>query len=62
MTYKEAYLQCENKEQLKSMIFADINHARIFNFDRLPVIEKAINDVIKERPELDFTDNGKWEL
>lgn len=41
MTYEEAYMQCESIEELERMVNKDIKFARVFNIDRIPIIEKS---------------------
>ena len=41
MTYEEAYMQCESIEELEKMVNRDIEFARVFNVDRIPIIEKS---------------------
>ena len=41
MTYEEAYMQCESIEELEKMVNKDIKFARVFNTDRIPIIEKS---------------------
>lgn len=41
MTYEEAYMQCESIEELERMVNKDIAFARVFNIDRIPIIEKS---------------------
>ena len=41
MTYEEAYMQCESIEELEKRANTDIEIARFFNADRIPIIEKA---------------------
>ena len=41
MTYEEAYMQCESIEELEKMVNTDIEIARFFNADRIPIIEKS---------------------
>lgn len=55
LTYKECYMNCKTKEELKEMINKDIKVAVYLNTDRITMIEKAFNEVVAERPELDFT-------
>lgn len=52
MTYKEAYLQCQNINELKRKVQDDIGTVRAFlggNPDRLEQIELAMNEVIRKR-------------
>ena len=46
MTYEEAYMQCESIEELEKMVSKDIKIARIFNIDRIPIIEKSAIKVV----------------
>ena len=41
MTYEEAYMQCKSIEELGRMVNRDIEFARVFNIDRIPIIEKS---------------------
>ena len=41
MTYEEAYMQCKSIEELERMVNRDIKFARVFNIDRIPIIEKS---------------------
>ena len=45
MTYEEAYMQCESIEELEKMVNRDIKFARVFNIDRIPIIEKSATKV-----------------
>ena len=45
MTYEEAYMQCESIEELEKMVNTDIEIARFFNADRIPIIEKSATKV-----------------
>ena len=54
MKYEEAYMQCESIEELERMVNKDIKFARVFNIDRIPIIEKSAIKVAN----LKFADNG----
>ena len=49
MTYKEAYLNCSTFEELEEMVKNDTKIAMFWNSDRVAVIEKVMNEVIKEK-------------
>ena len=49
MTYKEAYMNCSTFEQLEDMVKNDTATAMLINIDRVAVIEKVMNEVIKEK-------------
>ena len=53
MTYKEAYLNCSTLEELEEMVKNDTKIALIWNQDRIRVIEKVMNEVIKEKGWVD---------
>ena len=49
MTYKEAYMNCSTFEQLEEMVKNDTVMAMLINTDRIAIIEKVMNEVIKEK-------------
>lgn len=49
MTYKEAYLNCKTFEEMEKMVKKDVITAIWLNPDRIPVIEKVMNVVCKEK-------------
>ena len=49
MTYKEAYLNCSTFEELEEMVKKDTKIAMVWNPDRIAVIEKSLNEVVKEK-------------
>lgn len=53
MTYKEAYLNCKNKEEFIAMVDRDVKYALLVSkdADRLEYIEKAVNEVCKAHPD-----------
>lgn len=48
-------MNCKTKDELKETINKDVKVAVWLNTDRIAIIEKALDEVISERPELDFT-------
>lgn len=48
MTYKEKYMKAESLEELKKIAIEDASYIFITT-DRLNAIERAMNEVIKER-------------
>ena len=46
MTYKEYYMQCESLESLLEKVEKDIVWAKMFNPNRINVIDKAAEEVI----------------
>ena len=49
MTYEEAYMKCKTYEEFEIMVSADTLYALAINVDRMPRIEKAVNNVIKAK-------------
>ncbi len=49
MTYLEAYHQCKNENELRTMIKQDVLTAMFINKDRIPRIEEAMTTVADER-------------
>ena len=49
MTYKESYMQCNTYEELEEQVKSDITYAFLINKDRIPIIERALNEVVKEK-------------
>lgn len=48
-TYRQAYQECNSKEELDKMVKHDILVAKWINEDRLPLIEKSYIEVCKEK-------------
>lgn len=49
MTYKESYMQCDTLDELEKVVESDVIRAMLINSDRVTVIEKVMNEVIKEK-------------
>lgn len=49
MTYKEAYMGCKTFEELEIMVKKDVKTAMFLNIDRVAIIERAMNEVCKEK-------------
>jgi len=47
MTYKEDYMTCDTKEEMLKRALADIAVAQQFNKDRIPIIYKALEEVLE---------------
>ena len=59
MTYKQKYMTANSYEELKHMAVLDAEWAMMVNRDRLYVIEKALNEVVRERGWLEENGNGE---
>ena len=53
MTYKEVYMNCSTFEELEEVVKKDTITALLLNTDRVAVIEKVMNEVIKEKGWVD---------